>query len=89
MHRPDQAEMSDLDVCVLAGNIYSLGVLLYELLTSKTPFDPKELVQHGLDEMRRKLREQEPQLTLNHESPALQGAELMVTAKNPTLNLPN
>ena len=37
------------------------GVLLYELLTGKTPFDPQSLLQAGLDQMRRIIREQEPQ----------------------------
>jgi serine/threonine protein kinase len=77
---PEQAEMSGLDIDTRS-DIYSLGVLLYELLTSKTPFDPKELVQHGLDEMRRRLREQEPQRPSTMVT-TLQGAELMVTAKN-------
>jgi len=56
---PEQAEMSGLDIDTRC-DIYSLGVLLYELLTGRTPFDPQELVQSGLDQMRRTIREQEP-----------------------------
>ena len=46
---PEQAEMSGLDIDTRS-DIYSLGVLLYELLTGTTPFDAKELMQSGLDE---------------------------------------
>src|SRR5262249_44003665 len=56
---PEQAEMSGLDVDTRS-DIYSLGVLLYELLTGKTPFDTKDLFNAGLDQMRRTIREIEP-----------------------------
>ena len=56
---PEQAEMSSLDIDTRS-DIYSLGVLLYELLTGKTPFNAQALLQAGLDAMRRTIREVEP-----------------------------
>jgi serine/threonine protein kinase len=76
---PEQAEMSWLDVDTRS-DIYSLGVLLYELLTGKTPFDAKELVQSGLDEMRRTLREKEPHRPSTKLN-TLHGTELTRTAE--------
>jgi serine/threonine protein kinase len=83
---PEQAEMSGLDVDTRS-DIYALGVLLYELLTGRTPFDAKELLASGLDQMRHTIREQEPQRPSTRLSTMLD-ADLTTTAKHRQTDVP-
>jgi serine/threonine protein kinase len=83
---PEQAEMSGLDIDTRS-DIYSLGVLLYELLTGCTPFDAKELLAAGLDAMRRTIREKDP-LRPSTRLNTLPGQELTTTAQRRGVDVP-
>jgi serine/threonine protein kinase/tetratricopeptide (TPR) repeat protein len=56
---PEQAEMSGLDIDTRS-DIYSLGVLLYELITGWPPFQPERFAKASMDEMRRIIRDEDP-----------------------------
>lgn len=77
---PEQAMMTSLDVDTRT-DIYALGVLLYELLTGRTPFDAKELMAAGLDSMRHIIREQEPSRPSTRLSTML-AADLTIVARH-------
>jgi serine/threonine protein kinase len=83
---PEQAILTSVDIDTRS-DIYALGVLLYELLTGKTPFDAQQLLAIGLDEMRRTIRELEPPRPSTRVR-TLSGQELSTTAQRRGLDAP-
>jgi serine/threonine protein kinase/WD40 repeat protein len=83
---PEQAHLTSQDIDTRS-DIYSLGVLLYELLTGKTPFDSKALLESGLEALQRTIRVVEPTRPSTRLS-TMDGPELVMAARSRQIDPP-
>jgi WD40 repeat protein/serine/threonine protein kinase len=83
---PEQAVMTGVDIDTRS-DVYSLGVLLYELLAGATPFETNELLASGVDAMRKTISEKEP-IRPSTRLAMLRGEALTTTAKRRSCDVP-